>query len=154
MKLAISHGVLSATEIAVIAEHYDGLELTHVDDETALSRTVGDLCRSHEAMRAERNRAVTLLNAVLAVVMARRAIYEYLPAEVREVLDKLIPPRNESYEQKWIRLGFRVEWSGTPPRAYEIRRVGCVPSDNDCLARLPTVQDVDAWIAERVKERG
>ena len=55
-------------------------------------------------------------------------------------------PTGESYEEEWLRLGYRVEWSEREPRAYEVRKVGCCPSDNDCLARLPTVQAVAEWV--------
>lgn len=66
----------------------------------------------------------------------------------RRLADHEVPPHDGSYQDKWLMLGFRVEWSERQPRAYEIRRVGCCLGDNDCLARLPTVQEVDAWIAE------
>jgi hypothetical protein len=62
------------------------------------------------------------------------------------------PPGEETHEERWLALGYRVEWSEREPRSYEVRRVGCCPRDNDCLARLPTVHAVDAWIAAHKRE--
>lgn len=59
-------------------------------------------------------------------------------------------PACETYTEEWSRLGYRVEWSEREPRAYEVYRAGAVSTDNDCLARLPTVQAVAEWIRGRV----
>lgn len=68
---------------------------------------------------------------------------------IRDWIDRLppwAPSPGESYEEQWLRMGYRVEWSEREPRAYEVRPVGCTPRDNDYLARLRTVREVDEWI--------
>ena len=58
------------------------------------------------------------------------------------------PTADGSLDDYWKSCGYRVEWSEREPRAYEVRKMGCLPSDNDCLARLPNVQEVTKWISE------
>jgi hypothetical protein len=70
---------------------------------------------------------------------------------VNSAILSIEPPGEETHEERWDALGYRVEWSEREPRAYEIRTVGCCPHDNDCLARLSTIADVDAWIAAHGK---
>ena len=172
--------VLSATEITCIAAHYDGLELTWVDDETALSRTVGDLCRSHKRLARDLEAAYksddvhrAMSVGAFTVVTDQNDQIERLQAEIerlrvenerlqaeRDKFSQRSTERRQEYQKlyarlvgteqllKWLRLGFRVEWSEGEPGAYEIRNLGCLSSDNDCLARLRTGQEVDEYIVE------
>lgn len=79
---------------------------------------------------------------VSSLPMIRRAAAEV----VRRFLEMARPKRGKSYEEEWLDLGYRVGWSDREPRAYEIWRAGCLPSDSECLVRLRTVQEVDAWV--------
>ena len=61
----------------------------------------------------------------------------------------------ETHEQRWRRLGYEVKWSDLH-RKYEVKWVEetslCSVLDRTfCSTLLPTVADVDAWIAARRK---
>jgi hypothetical protein len=68
---------------------------------------------------------------------------KHYSAALRYAIAKLkLGPTKETYEDKWFRLGYRVGWSETYPRAYDVTRV----EDGLDVGRFRTVKEVDMKI--------
>jgi hypothetical protein len=70
---------------------------------------------------------------------------------VARALSETVEP-NETFQEKWRRMGLEVEFSDTEPRVYEVREIHDGKIETIPIVRLPTVQDVDRWATDYCKK--